>query len=62
MFTLTTIRSGLNRFLTTWVDGIQEGRQIARRYDALARLSKRDLARRGLTHDDIRKISVNGGM
>lgn len=39
---------------------ISEGRQIASRYEALARLSDNALAARGLTRQDIARVAVNG--
>jgi len=62
MFTLTrTVCSRLTHVLAAWGDGIRDGRTIAQSYDALARLSRRDLARRGLTRSDISRLALTGG-
>ncbi len=41
-------------------EGIMEGRDIAYRYDRLSRLINADLARLGLTRQDIPRAAVNG--
>ena len=40
--------------------GIMEGRDIAYRYERLSRLSNAELARLGLTRQDIPRAAVNG--
>jgi hypothetical protein len=42
------------------VEGIDEGRKIAWRYEKLSRLSNRELARLGLTRYDIPRAALNG--
>ena len=39
--------------LTALYLGIDDGRRLMRHYETLARLSAKDLAKRGLTRDDI---------
>ena len=41
-------------------EGINEGREMAARYDRLSKLSDQDLARRGLSRDQIVQFVVNG--
>ena len=41
-------------------EGIMEGRDIAYRYERLSRLSNAELARLGLTRQDIPRAAVNG--
>jgi len=41
-------------------EGIKEGRDIERRYDLLSRLTNSELARLGLTRQDIPRAAVNG--
>lgn len=51
------------RFVQLAVDvvaGVMEGREMAHRYERLMRLSKADLARLGLTRQDIPRAAVNG--
>ena len=52
-----------NRLVRLAVDvfeGVMEGRDIAYRYERLSRLSNADLARLGLTRQDIPRAAVNG--
>jgi hypothetical protein len=46
-------RIGFVEFIAGIVDGIREGRALAGRYEALARKSDAELARLGLTREDI---------
>mgnify|MGYP001810102931 CR=1 FL=1 len=46
--------------VTSFFEAIGEGRRIAQRYEALARLSDAALAKRGLTRQDIARAAVNG--
>jgi len=39
-----------------YFEGIRAGRAMAARYDEFARMSKAELARRGMTRDDISQI------
>ena len=41
-------------------EGIVEGRDIATRYERLSRLSNSELARLGLTRQDLPRVAVNG--
>ena len=51
---------GLTRFAVDAFEGIMEGREIAYRYELLSRLSNVELARRGLTRQDIPRAAVTG--
>jgi hypothetical protein len=42
------------------VEGINEGRKMAWRYEKLSRMSNAELARLGLTRYDIPRAAVNG--
>ena len=42
------------------LEGIDEGRKIAYRYERLARLSNAELAQLGLTRYDIPRAALNG--
>ncbi|WP_428029525.1 DUF1127 domain-containing protein [Ancylobacter sp.] len=46
--------------VTSFFEAVGEGRRIAQRYEALARLSDAALAKRGLTRQDIARAAVNG--
>ncbi|TCK31530.1 uncharacterized protein DUF1127 [Ancylobacter aquaticus] len=46
--------------VASFFEAIGEGRRIAQRYEALARLSDAALAKRGLTRQDIAQAAVNG--
>ncbi|MCK0196126.1 DUF1127 domain-containing protein [Ancylobacter sp. 6x-1] len=48
------------RAVASFFEAVGEGRQIALRYDALARLSDTALAARGLTRNDISRVAVHG--
>ena len=52
--------SGLVEFCTALFDGIIEAREIHARYDRLNSLSTAELARMGLTRQDIASVAVNG--
>jgi hypothetical protein len=41
-------------------EGVVEGREMATRYERLSRLSNAELARLGLTRQDIPSAAVNG--
>ena len=41
-------------------EGIVEGREMATRYERLARMSNAELARLGITRQDIPRVAVNG--
>lgn len=49
-----TVLDALNGFFA----GIQEGREIWRRYEGLARMSDAELARHGLTRDEVPQAAV----
>jgi hypothetical protein len=57
---LETSHLGLGEVVTAFFEGIAEGRDIAARYERLARLSNTELARLGLTRQDIPRAAVNG--
>lgn len=46
--------------VVSFFDAVGEGRRIAMRYEALARMSDAALARRGLTRADIARVAVEG--
>jgi hypothetical protein len=48
------------RYVTDVVAGVVEAREIAIRYERLTHLSNTDLARLGLTRQDIPNAAVNG--
>ena len=55
--------SRFHRFIATasaFFEGINEGREMAARYDHLSKLSDADLARRGLARNQIVQLVVNG--
>lgn len=67
MSTVTLSRHSSPDFFSRVVDGVAhffeavgEGRRIAQRYEALARLSDAALAKRGLTRQDIARVAVSG--
>jgi uncharacterized protein YjiS (DUF1127 family) len=41
-------------------EGIAEGREMAARYERLSRMSNSELARLGITRQDIPRVAVNG--
>jgi hypothetical protein len=51
---------GLTRLAADVFEGIMEGREIATRYERLSRLTNSELARLGLTRQDIPRVAVNG--
>jgi len=51
---------GLTRLAADAFAGIMEGREIATRYERLSRLTNAELARLGLTRQDIPRVAVNG--
>ena len=53
-------RHGLSEIAVAFVEGIIEGRDIATRYARLSRLSNSELARLGLTRQDLPRAAVNG--
>jgi hypothetical protein len=40
--------------------GVDEGREVAARYDRLSRMSRSELARHGLSRGDISRAALNG--
>lgn len=48
------------RFLGAMIEGVAEAREMASRYAALSRLSDEELARRGLTRDQLPTAIVQG--
>jgi len=57
---VTTPRSGARGYFANVLAGIRDGGAMHARYEALARLSNADLARRGLTRGDIMRAVVAG--
>jgi hypothetical protein len=51
---------GVTRLAVDVFEGIMEGREIATRYERLSRLTNAELARLGLTRQDITRVAVNG--
>ena len=62
--TLPRLETGPHHSLTeiavAFFEGIVEGRDIATRYARLSRLSNSELARLGLTRQDLPRAAVNG--
>jgi hypothetical protein len=54
-------RSRLTAYVANVMAGIRDGGEMHARYQALARLSNTDLARRGLTRDTITRAVLSGG-
>jgi len=50
----------LSRLAVDVFEGIMEAREIATRYERLSRLTNAELARLGLTRQDIPRAAVNG--
>ena len=53
-------RSALRQFFADMFAGIQDGREVAVRYHALARLSPTELASRGLIRQDVPHAALTG--
>ena len=53
-------RYSLTEIAVAFFEGIVEGRDIATRYARLSRLSNAELARLGLTRQDLPRAAVNG--
>ncbi len=51
---------GLSRLAVDLFEGVMEGREIATRYERLSRLTNAELARLGLSRQDIPRVAVNG--
>ena len=51
---------GVLRFLADLAAGIRDGHEMATRYERLRFMSDAELARHGLTRDDIPAAAVNG--
>jgi hypothetical protein len=52
--------TGLFQYVSDIVEGVIEAREIAARYDQLARMTASELARLGLTRADIAQAAVSG--
>lgn len=52
--------AGFGWYLARFRAGIREGRAIAARYDRLSQMSTPDLARHGLTRNDISRVALTG--
>ena len=50
----------LSEIAIAFLEGIAEGRQMEMRYERLSRMSSAELARLGLTRQDIPRVAVNG--
>jgi len=50
----------LFRAFAAYMDGIREGRELAARYDALARMSQMELARIGVARRDVTHLVAAG--
>ena len=50
----------LGEIAIAFFEGIAEGRQMEMRYERLRRMSNAELARLGLTRQDIPRVAVNG--
>jgi serine phosphatase RsbU (regulator of sigma subunit) len=50
----------LGRLIVLFIDGVMDARAMAGRYDRLRRMTKLELARLGLTRQDIPRAVVNG--
>ena len=50
----------LSEIAVAFFEGIAEGRQMEMRYERLSRMSNAELARFGLTRQDIPRATVNG--
>jgi hypothetical protein len=50
----------LTRLAVDVFEGILEGREIATRYERLSRLTNAELARLGLSRQDLPRLAVNG--
>ena len=50
----------LGEIAVAFFEGIVEGRQMEMRYERLSRMSNSELARLGLTRQDIPRVAVNG--
>ena len=51
---------GLTRLAVDVFEGIMEGRELATRYERLSRLTNAELARLGITRQDLPRIAVKG--
>jgi hypothetical protein len=60
MVTAPTQGAGLGRYFANVLAGIRDGGAMHARYEALARLSNTDLARRGLARAEIMRAVVAG--
>jgi hypothetical protein len=53
-------RFSILRFFNDFADGLQEGLELARRYDRLTSMSDSELARLGLRREDIPRAALAG--
>ena len=58
--TTTPRRAGIARHFANILAGIRDAGEMEARYQALSRMSNTDLARRGLTRDDIMRAVMDG--
>jgi hypothetical protein len=54
------METSVGRFFVRVRRGMNDGRDIAARYDRLARMSRGELARHGLSRTDISRAALNG--
>ena len=57
---LARLADQVGQYLSDLAEGIREGQQLARRYDALARRSDAELARLGIKREDIPHVVMFG--
>jgi len=57
---LAKLADQVGQYLSDLAAGVREGRELATRYDALARRSDAELARRGIKREDIPQIVMFG--
>jgi hypothetical protein len=55
-----TRRVGILQYISAFLDGISEGRELATRYEQLAHNSDAELARLGLRREDIPSVVFAG--
>jgi len=52
--------TGFGRFYLRFRSGVRDGQAIAARYDRLSRMSRNELARHGLSRQDIGRAALTG--
>ena len=56
----TRLLDSLLEGIVAFVEGVREGRDMARNYSVLSRMSKDELAKRGFKRSDISRLVVTG--